>query len=493
MSLTNSRKTFARPFPTFRVGLHPGTRALCAACLPVALAWVCFRMHFNLSTVGSLELLLIVLLALRWGFRQSLLASLLALTCLNFLFTPPIFRFSVAEPENWISLLAFEATALLVSALSSKVRNNAAQSEIQRSQLEKLYELSRAVLLVDRQESTAAYFANLIREIIGVNDVDIWHVYASSDDATRATYIASAPLAAWRSGRDSDDAGARTSQRILRVGTTPIGAIVLRGWQVVPALADAVASLTALALERARALDKESRAEAGRQTEQLRTAVLDGLAHAFKTPLTAILTASSGLLEIGSLTPMQQELISLVDQEATKLNQLSTRLLQTASLEAREVHLRRESFALGDVLEEILRTELEAVRSRVRVCAPSEGLHVSGDPQMVHFALAQLIDNAAKYSSVGSPIDVTLRQEDTEAVIIVENSGSTVRREERDRIFERFYRGSDAAMGPAGTGLGLSIVRKAAEAHNGRAWVESDADCTRFYFTLQQSAGERHG
>jgi two-component system sensor histidine kinase KdpD len=450
-------------------------------------------MHFNLSTVGSLELLLIVLLALRWGFGQAFLASLLALAALNFLFTPPIFHFSVAEPENWISLLAFEATALLVSALSSKVRGNAAQSEIQRSQLAKLYELSRAVLLVDRQESTSAYLANLIREIIGVDDVDIWHVYASTDDATRTKHIASAPLAAWRSGRDADDAAARTSQRILRVGTTSIGAMVMRGWQVAPALADAVASLTALALERARSLDKESRAEAGRQTEQLRTAVLDGLAHAFKTPLTAILTASSGLLEVGELTAMQAELISLVDQEATKLNQLTTRLLQTASLEAREVKLRRESFALADVLDEILRTELETVRSRVRVCVPEGGVTVSGDPQMVHFALAQLIDNAAKYSSVGSAIDVTLRREETEVVIIVENSGSTVRREERDRIFERFYRGSDAATGPAGTGLGLSIVRKAAEAHNGRAWVESDADRTRFYFTLQQTAGETHG
>jgi signal transduction histidine kinase len=136
---------------------------------------------------------------------------------------------------------------------------------------------------------------------------------------------------------------------------------------------------------------------------------------------------------------------------------------------------------------------LETVRSRVRICAPEAGVKVSGDPQMVHFALAQLVDNAAKYSSVGSPIDITLRQEETEVVIIVENTGSTVRREERDRIFERFYRGSDAANGPAGTGLGLSIVRKAAEAHHGRAWVESDADRTRFYFTLQQSAGEQHG
>ncbi len=493
MPFTNSRKSSAWPLHRFRVGLHPAVRSLCAAGFPVALAWTCFRMHFNLSTVGSLELLLTVLIALRWGFLQALLSSIIAVGCLNFLFIPPIFRFAVADPENWISVIAFEAAALLVSALSSKVRNNAAQSEVQRSQLAKLYELSRAVLLVDRQESTAAYLANLIREIIGVDDVDIWHVYASTDDASGKSYIASAPLAAWRSGRDTDDPFARTSQRILRVGTTPIGAMVLRGWQVVPALADAVASLTALALERSRSLDKESRAEAGRQTEQLRTAVLDGLAHAFKTPLTAILTASSGLLEVGSLTKMQEELISLVDQEATKLNQLTTRLLQTASLEAREVQLRRESFALVEVLDEILRTELEVVRSRVRVCAPEGGIRVSGDPQMVHFALAQLIDNAAKYSSVGSAIDITLRQEETEVVIIVENSGSTVRREERDRIFERFYRGTDAASGPAGTGLGLSIVRKAAEAHHGRAWVESDADCTRFYFTLQQSAGEHHG
>lgn len=493
MHADDARTKTMRSFGRESFGLHPALRSLIAVFVPIGTAWLCFRVHFNLSTVGSLELLLIVLVAIRWGFRQAVLASLIALGCLNFLFVPPVFHLSVAEPQNWISLLAFEWTALLVSSLSAKVRTGAAQAEVQRSQLAKLYELSRAALLVERHESTSAYLANLIREILSVDDVDIWHIYASADDVTRKSYIASAPLAAWRSGQDSDDAASRTSQRILRIGTTPIGAVVLRGWQVVPELADAVASLTALALERARALDKESRAEAGRQTEQLRTAVLDGLAHAFKTPLTAIQTASSGLLEIGSLTPTQHELVLLVDQEATTLNQLATRLLQTASLEVPEVRLQRESFAVEAVLDEILRTELEGVRSRVRVCVPADGVTVCGDPQMVHFALAQLIDNAAKYSTVGSAIDVSIREEETEAVIVVENTGSLVRREDRERIFERFYRGGDAATGPAGTGLGLSIVRKAAEAHNGRAWVESDTERTRFYFTLQRAIVDQHG
>jgi two-component system sensor histidine kinase KdpD len=189
MDLLNHRQPNAPSFWRFGIGLHPSLRALCAACFPVALALACFRMRFNLSTVGSLELLLVLLVALRWGFRLALLSSLVAVGCLNFLFMPPIFRFSVADPENWISVVAFETTAVLVSALSSTVRENAAQSEVQRLQLSKLYELSRAVLLVDRQESTSAYLANLIREIIGVEDVDIWHIYASSDDAARKSYI----------------------------------------------------------------------------------------------------------------------------------------------------------------------------------------------------------------------------------------------------------------------------------------------------------------
>ena len=292
--------------------------ALLSAVLVMGTACVAFAMRFNLSTAGSLELLVIVLIALGWGRFPATIASVVAVFCLNYLFIPPFLKLTVAEPENWVSLLTFESTALLVGALSSKARINAAEADLQRQRTAKLYELSRAILLLDWRNSTAGQLASLIREMVGVESVDLWVTHDPARISTEQEDLLSEGSAerTYSAGRDSDDLSLGTSRRMLRLGTTPIGAMVLRGWDIDPLLADAVASLAAIAFERARSLENEKRAEASRNIEQLRTAVLDGLAHAFKTPLTAIQAASSGLLAIGRMTDTQTELVSIIDGEA---------------------------------------------------------------------------------------------------------------------------------------------------------------------------------
>jgi len=100
------------------------------------------------------------------------------------------------------------------------------------------------------------------------------------------------------------------------------------------------------------------------------------------------------------------------------------------------------------------------------------------DASMMESALLQLIDNAAKYSTVGKTITVTIDQTEKETTVIVENDGPPIQQKERSRIFERFYRGEAAIHGPSGTGLGLSIAKKTAEAHGGRVWVECSDELT---------------
>lgn len=469
--------------------------ALLSAVLVVGAAGVAFAVRFNLSTAGSLELLLIVLIALRWGRIPATIASVVAVFCLNYLFMPPIFKLTVADPGNWVSLLTFESTALLVGALSSKARINAAQADLQRQRTAKLYELSRAILLLDWRNSTAGQLASLIREMVGVESVDLWVIYDpvrnsaaqedfQSEDSSEQTYC---------EGRDSDDPDLGRSTRVLRLGTTPIGAMVLRGWDIDPLLADAVASLAAIAFERTRSLENEKRAEASRNIEQLRTAVLDGLAHAFKTPLTAIQTASSGLLAIGQMTETQTELVSIIDGEAGMLSKLATRLLQTAALEARQVRLRRSKFSAVGLLESMVQSQEQAVRDRVDVIAASPTIFVEADAELIRLAILQLLDNALKYSNVDTKIMIMVAQEEVETLIRVTNSGGAIRAEERDRVFERFYRGVDAVRGPAGTGLGLSIVKKIAEAHQGRTWMECEGDKTSFVFALPNHKGVSNG
>lgn len=455
----------------------------------VAILALSFRIGLPLPTVVSLEILLVVLVTLRWGLLSASAVSVVAVLGLDYLFIPPIYKFSVSAPADWISLFTFESTALLVSFLSAKVRSHAADAEVQRSRTAMLYELSQAILLIDRQQSRGAGLAEAIRQTATAEKVYVWDVYTvepkSSDPAgDRDRQLA---IDTYRAGTGTDDYDAGLSTRVLRIGATSIGALVLRGWTVDPSAADAVASLAAVAVERARSLEREARAEAARETEQLRAAVLDGLAHGFKTPLTAILTGSSGLLAIGGLSGGQAELVSLIDHEARNLNDLTSRLLRTAALDSQKFRLNVTRFGVRDLLDDVVASEKASVRDLIAISLDPMVDEMMGDWNLIRLALSQLIDNAAKYSEVGSTIEIGARQEGSEMVIKVENTGPAIPQKEREKIFERFYRGSDAVHGPAGTGLGLAVVKKIAEAHHGSATVECAGGKTVFFLTLHNA------
>jgi two-component system sensor histidine kinase KdpD len=277
--------------------------------------------------------------------------------------------------------------------------------------------------------------------------------------------------------------------RVLRLGHKGTGAIALRADHLSPIVADAIASIAAIALERSRSLEKETRAEAARQSEQLRTAVLDALAHAFKTPLTTILAASSGLLEAGTLNAQEAELVTLIDDQSVVLNDLTTRLLQTARLEGAEIHLRREECSLGELIDEVVEPFRAQFGTRpARILVPDREVPISGDSHLIITALRQLVDNAIKYSDPGTAITISAagsgEPDDGEILISVHNDGPAIRPEDRERIFDRFYRSPGTEHRAAGTGLGLSITKKIAEAHQGRVWTASGEKGATFFFAL---------
>jgi two-component system sensor histidine kinase KdpD len=283
-----------------------------------------------------------------------------------------------------------------------------------------------------------------------------------------------------------EGADAHTRAHVLRLGSKPVGAIAIRGPELGRLAIVPIASLAAIALERARSFERESRAEAANQTEQLRTVVLDALAHAFKTPLTAIRTASSGLLEAGRLSTDDAELAALIDEQAEHLNRLTSELLQMARIDAAEVRLRRERVSVLTLIEDVLARHSEQLHGRrLEVSDSASDLEVHGDRKILMAALDQFIDNASKYSTPESPITVTAEENLGEIVIAIHNEGSPIRPADRERIFERFYRAEESRHRAPGTGLGLSIAKKAAEAHGGRTWVVSEEPAgTTFFFAV---------
>jgi two-component system sensor histidine kinase KdpD len=246
---------------------------------------------------------------------------------------------------------------------------------------------------------------------------------------------------------------------------------------------DAIASLSAIALERAHSFVAESNAEAAKRSEQLRSTVLDGLAHAFKTPLATIQSASSGLLEIDRLEYPERELVSLIDEQTTRLAKLTNLVLQTAELDQRQLEVDYERTCL-DQLFRFFRAEAAPtlMDHPLRIVDETSDNYVWADTRLLEMALLQLLDNASKYASPRSPITLRVTTTDTEVVFNVQNEGSFIAPEERLRIFQRFYRSPGSQHKAPGTGIGLSVAKRIAEAHTGRVWVESDSEASTTFF-----------
>jgi len=304
------------------------------------------------------------------------------------------------------------------------------------------------------------------------------------EDVAKECYLQGAP---------QDDPKTEAVQRILKAGYGPVGALVVRG-KLSTLVVDALASLAAIAMDRHQSFEKEERAATESKSEQLRAAVMDALAHEFKTPLTGVVAASSGLLELGGLTGPQRDLATLIDDEAVRLNELCTRLLLTAKLEAKEVGLQRDEVSLSDLVNEVLTSRpAQDVRDRLEVQVEDPAATVNVDRALVAMILTQYIDNARKYSTPATPIAIAARTSHSEVVISVHNFGSIIQIEDRERIFDRFYRAKDSKDSVPGTGIGLSVVRKAAEAHHGHVWVISDdKEGTTFFLSLPVGPRRTH-
>jgi two-component system sensor histidine kinase KdpD len=217
---------------------------------------------------------------------------------------------------------------------------------------------------------------------------------------------------------------------------------------------------------------------------------MDALAHEFKSPLTAVQTASSGLFELGELSSSQRDLVTLIDGEVNRLNKLCTQLLLTAKLETEQIGLRTSEVNVKQLLDEVtsIRPEGE-LRNRIELDIEDPALTVNVDSALLAMILTQYVDNARKYSMPRTPIRVAVRMSHAEVLISVHNFGSTIQIEDRERIFDRFYRAQNVKNSVPGTGIGLSVVRKAAEAHHGHVWVISDdKEGTTFFLSLPTGA-----
>ena len=271
----------------------------------------------------------------------------------------------------------------------------------------------------------------------------------------------------------------------------PLATLALRGALVPQITFDAIASLTLSTLERCRSFENESRAEGERQTEQLRAAVLDALAHDFKSPLTTIRTASTAILTMRQVGELEEKLVSLIDTESRKLDSLTTQLLQTSRLDSTEVRLHLDLTDAADVIQETVAMLSDQLRGHpVRTYGLENKVELLMDRDLMVTALAQIVDNAAKYSTPGSTISIYLEVLKEGTRIAIHNFGPLIPSDQLERIFERFYRSPRLERYSVGTGLGLSVTKKIIEAHGGTVGVQSGVGGTTFYVSLRQETNQ---
>ncbi len=392
-----------------------------------------YVLHFGSAPVGFLFLLDVVSVAILCGFWQATIVSLLACACLDYFFYPPLLRFTIGDPQDWVALGAFEISALVVSRVSTREQRSTREATLQRTSMEQLYELSRSTLLINLHQAPGPQLTQLILRIFAVEAVAIFDANSGQSDRAGAWSEDEMELAkeTFLLQADGADPMTRTTRRQLRIGAETIGALAVRG-DVSPLVANALASLTAITLDRCVSFEKESRIEAAHQSERLRAAVLDSLAHAVKTPLTAIQTANAGLREVGKLNAPQQELVMLVEEESNQLGQLCTRLLQTAQLDAQEMSIGQDEIVIADLVSEALQKQSGHMGGHaVEVAVPDPDLTVRGDGDLLSMAVAQFLDNAVKYSYRGTAINVSARESHSQVIISVHNYRPAIPKSDR--------------------------------------------------------------
>jgi K+-sensing histidine kinase KdpD len=343
----------------------------------------------NPTTVALVMLLVILFVAASWGSRPAIVASVFGVLCLNFFFLPPVGALTIADPDNWIALIAFLITAVTAGQLSARVNRRAEEAEAGRREIERLYDELRS------------------------------------------------------------------------------------------------------------AFERASHAEALRQSERLKSALLDAVTHDLRTPLTSIKASVTTLLDESSAPVSlndegQREMLEVINEECDRLNRFIEGLVELARIEAGELKLGRRWGTIDEIIETALaRARKITSRHRVKVEIENDLPVVLVDPRAVSEVIYTLADNAAKYSAPGSLIHIAAaRAQDDMIIASVEDHGRGIPVELRERVFDKFFRaerdGDSSKSQPAGTGMGLAIARGIVEAHSGRIWIESGAAGrgTRVVFTL---------
>ena len=399
--------------------------------------------------LAVLYLLAVLPISVIWGTRFGVAAAIASMLAFNFFFLEPVYTFRLSDSGNWVALVVFIFTAVVVSELAARSRRRATEAALLAGMATSLLQGGERDAELDR---VAAEVARVLR-------VDRVTIDAGLEPSAPPPELEPYPLIV----------GDRPVGAMYLEGPDPEGAAVRRR------LLPAVASLVAVAIDRDRLTREALEAEALRRSDAIKTALLRTVSHDLRSPLMAILTSSSALAQHDFELDREDrlELLATITSEAGRLDRLVANLLDLSRLQAGAADPHTELWPLDDLVGQALE-ELGDAAGRVQVSLPEQPVAVRVDPSQIERVLANLIENALKYSPETVPVRVAVTAGDSEVTVRVIDRGAGIAAGELEQIFAPFQRGS-ATSAARGAGLGLAIARGFAEANGGRVWAESIA------------------
>lgn len=474
------------PAPWLRFALV----SVAAAALFAAMPFVPF---LNAISAALVCLLGVVLLSVYWTWRDAALFAVLSTIGINYFYLPPVHTFHIADHTNWTALLVYLAVAFLAGRLASRARRAADQAAIRREEAERLYDLSHDIMTVEDPLSLQQEIPLILLRVLQLDGV-VLYIADGEQTFTAGTVPADLSLnklqTAVTASSQLPSADANSLLLPIHLGVRPLGSLYLAGQLPAATTLEAVSGLVGVGLERTRALTRAGRVEALRESERLRTIILDSITHDLRTPLTSVRAAVTALQSEPTPPPEQTaELVAIIDEESDRLNRLIGQAVEMARWNEGSVELRREAQPLEPLAAAAVEEhDAELAGHIVAIAIPANLPPVFADATSVRKVLGHLLQNAGKYSPAGSRIRISAEHSTADADFVtvrVENEGPGIASDERELIFDKFYRGRDQRQLAPGTGLGLAIVSAIVAAHGGRVWLEDPArGGASFAFTL---------
>lgn len=468
--------------------------ALAATAICTAIAWPMVD-HFDLANLIMVYLLGVVVVAARYGRGPSVLSSFLSVVLFDFFFVPPRFSFAVSDSQYLITFAVMLLVALVISSMTASTRHQAKIAGHRERRIASLYAMSRELAVTRGEENIVRIAIKHVADVFEAQAVVLLPneagriVYPKSEGTAQSCHGSDLSVAQWvydheqMAGQGTDTLpGGEVVYLPLKASTEMIGVLALLPLN--PArialpeqqrLLETFTSQIALALERVRLAAEALSTQMKMETEQLRNSLLSAISHDLRTPLAAIVGASSSLVRDDDKLDdhARHELSQTIYDESIRMAGLANNLLDMARLEAGAVVLNRQ----WQPLEEVVGGALAGLAPRmvnhpVTVKLPHHLPLVEIDSLLIERVFANLLENTAKYTPRGTPIEISATIGQNELVVTVSDQGHGIPPGEEKRIFEKFYRITREGN-QGGAGLGLSICRSIVEAHGGRIWANN--------------------